>query len=763
MTHVTAFAPTDLPAAKEASAPAAPSSDPPNSMRKVFLLVGAAIVIFMAFTAYSVRKEIEGGEKLSAIKDLYFPMLQRLDANIVRIDKVEATYIETAVTGDKDLIAKAADVAAQADVAYKEIEALDPSRLKQLTALRNDLKRYEDLATKASLAFLASSGSDMSAMAGMNEALTDARAHLAAFRKSSYDDFVRTLNGSQHDARVRLMMGLTLGVMNLVFMAVLVYFIRNNMKMMTTIALQNTTLEHRVAERTAELSRKTADINAMLHNMKLGVCAVVPGNKIHPEHSDYLRKIFDVDEPGNQDVLESLFRHSTLGVDSKDQVAVALGSILGEDAMMFDLNGHLLAAEMQLNMPDGTHKIVHLDWSPIISAETGLIDKVLLISEDVTHLRELELSSAQQKDELAVISKILKIAIAKFNDFIDSATGFISANRAVLTAASGREQCDISALFRNMHTIKGNARTFEFTHITDAAHRAEQSYDLLRKDPSAEWNPAALLAELDAVESAITLYKLVNEDKLGRKGRASDLLTTRGVFVGNEQLAKIRAMAAALVNRHPEGEIEQLQHSVERLGLIDLTRLVSGSIDSLSSLAHELKKPVPSVDIRNGDIAFNSPFAEALKSCFMHIVRNSLDHGIEAPADRASANKPEKGALVISCERTGGQVELHIHDDGRGLALHKLYEKGVASGLLDPAAKPTRQQVADLVFNSGLSTAEQVTQVSGRGVGMDAVRIFLKEQGATVRIALKDAGTALGFAPFEFVIGVPPAAYQHLP
>jgi chemotaxis protein histidine kinase CheA len=163
----------------------------------------------------------------------------------------------------------------------------------------------------------------------------------------------------------------------------------------------------------------------------------------------------------------------------------------------------------------------------------------------------------------------------------------------------------------------------------------------------------------------------------------------------------------------------------------------------------------------NGDVAFNSQFAEALKSCFMHIVRNSLDHGIELPVERVQASKPERGTLRFSCERSGDQVELHIADDGQGLALHRLYEKGVASGLFSAQERPTREAIAETIFHSGLTTSALVTQVSGRGVGMDAVRTFLTEQGATIRIALEQAGGELGHAPFTFIITVPESACGH--
>ena len=747
------------PAARAAAKPGAPAQ--PASMQKVVLLVGLAIVIFMAFTAYSVRKEIQGGLELAAIKELYFPVLQRLDANIVRIDKLEATYIEVAVTGDKDLFDKARDVSQEAEAAYTEISKLDLTAAADVERLRNDLQRYRELAEKASQAFLQTGGADTAPMQAMNDALASTRKDLTGFRQSVYDGFVATLAGSQRDAHVRLIMGLSLGLMNLCFMAVLVYFIRNNIRMMSVIARQNATLEQRVAERTAQLSQKTSDINAMLQNMQLGVCTVVPGNRIHPEYSKFLGTIFAQDQLADRELIPSLFAKSNLGVDVRDQIAVSLGSILGEDPLQFAMNGHLLAREMQIINPAGGHKIVQMDWSPIANEASGTVDKVLLITQDVTQLRELQKSAAHQQEELDIIAKILRISIGKFNDFIHSAHGYLDANRKLLEENAQRDPRVIAALFRNMHTIKGNARTFEFTHITNAAHSAEQNYDRLRKDEHAAWNGAELLAELDSVQRAVDQYLSINEEKLGRKGRASDLLTTRGVFVGNDTLAELRSMGECLDRPLTPERAAKMRKAIERLGLIPLNRIVSGSVDSISSLARELQKPAPAVDLADADIAFNSPFAEALKGCLMHMVRNSLDHGIEAPAQRVRAGKPEQGRLRILCTRTADQVQLHISDDGRGLALHELHAKGVAAGLFQQSDKPTRQAVADIIFLPGLSTSNQVTQVSGRGVGMDAVRTFLEEQGASVRVALEGSTNELDYAPFEFIIAIPRSAYTH--
>jgi HPt (histidine-containing phosphotransfer) domain-containing protein len=728
-------------------------------MRKIFALVGLAIIVFMVFTAFSVQTAVKGRAKLSAIKDLYFPVLERVDADIVRIDKMEELYIQVVVLGDRDALDTANEQASKADDAFKEISQLYPERAQEVAKLRAHLTNYRTLAANVSVGYLKQQTGLEGATAQMNQALTDLRANVRAFRQSSYENFVKTLADSQQAARLGLLLGIALGVMNLCFMGVLVYFIRNNMKMMSVIAEQNATLERRVAERTAQLSQKTNDINAMLQNMSLGVCTVVPGNELHPEYSAHLRKIFGVDDVAGRNLVDCLFDRSTLGVDTKDQITVALGSIIGEEAMMFDLNGHLLPRETLLQGGDSA-KTVQLDWSPILG-ESQTVEKVLLIAQDVTQMRELERASAQQQAELEIISKIIAIAIGKFNDFVDSATKFIAGNRQLLRETGGGvDRETIALLFRNMHTIKGNARTYDLRLVTDAAHAAEQTYDRLRKDADATWDAAQMLIELDAVEAAVARYVEVNETKLGRKGRAADMLTSRGVFIGNDELATLKSLATALPEAPVASELSRLRAAIGHLGYIPLPRLVSGCVDSLSSLAKELKKPTPTVQIVDTDVGFISPFAEALKSSLMHVVRNSMDHGIEMPEERLRSGKPPAGTLSFTCELRDDHLDLHVRDDGRGLALHALFRKGVSLGLFQADDQPPRQDVADIVFRSGLSTAGQVTQVSGRGVGMDAARAFLAEQGASVAIVLLDEATELGFAPFEFVIRVPAAAFR---
>jgi two-component system chemotaxis sensor kinase CheA len=119
-----------------------------------------------------------------------------------------------------------------------------------------------------------------------------------------------------------------------------------------------------------------------------------------------------------------------------------------------------------------------------------------------------------------------------------------------------------------------------------------------------------------------------------------------------------------------------------------------------------------------------------------HIVRNSIDHGIETPERRRAAGKPEVGALRLEARQSGNQIVIAITDDGAGIDTARLVDKAIAAGRLTPdaAARLSEAERLDLIFQPGLSTAQQVTAISGRGVGMDVVRKNIQALGGRICI-----------------------------
>jgi two-component system, chemotaxis family, sensor kinase CheA len=128
---------------------------------------------------------------------------------------------------------------------------------------------------------------------------------------------------------------------------------------------------------------------------------------------------------------------------------------------------------------------------------------------------------------------------------------------------------------------------------------------------------------------------------------------------------------------------------------------------------------------------------EALGDPIVHLVRNSLDHGLESPEQRVAAGKPAVGTLEISARHAGGNVVITVRDDGRGIDPQRVAAKAVERGLLPPGSEASvdMEQAIELLFSAGFSTAEQTSDISGRGVGMDAVRTTIRELGGEVELA----------------------------
>jgi len=124
-----------------AAAPAAAPSSA-NPMRKIIFMVGVAIFVFLAVTSYSVRKSFQSSDQLTAIKDMYFPVLQKIEANIVRLDKMEELFMRSVMLGDHDPLDEAEDFYKKGDDVFVEIEKIYPERAKDVQALREEYKRY---------------------------------------------------------------------------------------------------------------------------------------------------------------------------------------------------------------------------------------------------------------------------------------------------------------------------------------------------------------------------------------------------------------------------------------------------------------------------------------------------------------------------------------------------------------------------------------------------------------------------------------------
>ena len=528
-------------------------------------------------------------------------------------------------------------------------------------------------------------------------------------------------------------------------------------KMLAVIEEQNRTLEEKILQRTAELRQKTNDIQTMLQNMPQGILTVVQGAVIHPEYSAYLEQIFETRDIAGQKLMNLVFTNTNLGSDVLSQVEAAADACIGEDKMNFGFNSHVFVTEFDKIMPNGKAKSLELSWSPICN-EDDVCEKLMLCVRDVTELKALAAEAGQQKRELEMIGQILAVNQEKFHQFIDSSSEFIKENQEIIQKTKAKDMEAIGLLFRNMHTIKGNARTFGLLQLTNTVHETEQTYDNLRKNTEVPWDKEQLLDQLKQAANAVREYAKVNEVKLGRKGPGRRGGVEKYLMVQKE---RIEFLIDGLEKLNPQNSsekdelIRKVLGTLKQIGTEKMEDILAAVIDSLPSLAKELGKEAPTVTIESGHIVIRNQISDLLKNVFTHLLRNSIDHGIETAENRLTKGKQAAGTIVLALSVADGKLWLKLSDDGKGLGVEMIRQKAIESGLIRPDQTMPAEQLAQLIFASGFSTAASVTEVSGRGVGMDAVKGFVEREGGTIELRFTSDDTGSEFRRFEVVIGLP--------
>lgn len=196
--------------------------------------------------------------------------------------------------------------------------------------------------------------------------------------------------------------------------------------------------------------------------------------------------------------------------------------------------------------------------------------------------------------------------------------------------------------------------------------------------------------------------------------------------------------------------VSELQESVMKTRMQPIGNAWAKLPRIVRDLAHELDKKIDLV-MKGAETELDRQVLELIKDPLTHMVRNSADHGLEDPKTRKTAGKPETGTVLLNAFHEGGHIIIEISDDGRGLSTEKIRKKVREKGLVPEAqlASMSDQQIQQQIFKPGFSTAEQVTAVSGRGVGMDVVRTNIERIGGTIELTSTEGqGT-------KFIIKIP--------
>jgi len=254
--------------------------------------------------------------------------------------------------------------------------------------------------------------------------------------------------------------------------------------------------------------------------------------------------------------------------------------------------------------------------------------------------------------------------------------------------------------------------------IGDRREGAEQRQDERRTPKSGASN--SIRVDIDKIDVLINMVGelVITQSMLSMLGEEFDMSRVERLQEGLSQL---------------ERHTREMQESVMQIRMLPISSTFSRFPRLVHDLSIKMSKKIE-LKMSGENTEVDKTVIEKISDPLVHLVRNSLDHGIELPEERIAAGKPETGTVELNASHRGGNILIEVKDDGKGLNRELLLKKGIERGVVSADANLTDQQVFELIFIAGFSTNNEVSDISGRGVGMDVVRRNINELGGHIEI-----------------------------
>lgn len=360
---------------------------------------------------------------------------------------------------------------------------------------------------------------------------------------------------------------------------------------------------------------------------------------------------------------------------------------------------------------------------------------------------------------------------------------FIAETRETLEALSGEivaweanpaDRARLDAIFRFVHTVKGSCGFLDLPRLARLSHAAEDVLAAVRTgermpdralvnavlavvdrigelveaiDAGSSLDDSGedlLIAALDegseevvqatapAAQRAAARSVRLNVDLLDRMmSGMSDMVLARNELSRRLRNAEVDPQVEAALERM-SATVADLRDTVTRTRMQKIDALFSALPRMVRDTAASLGKSV-NLHIEGAEVELDREMIEVMRDPLVHIIRNSIDHGIESPEDRRAVGKREHGRLSVAARQSGNQIVVEIADDGRGIDIERLIRKLADTGRDERALRSLSERAKhELVFEPGLSSKDEVSEISGRGVGMDVVRAAIEQIGGRV-------------------------------
>ena len=493
-------------------------------------------------------------------------------------------------------------------------------------------------------------------------------------------------------------------------------------------------LEKKVAERTKEIEEEREKVAGLLNNMRQAVFSIDKEKKVTAPVSSFSKNVFGSEIEGT-DIFDTIYKDLDKQSEEYSQLHSALNTVFGEDDLQYDLmeDYFIQKAKYKEKEEDPENKTLQFSYNPMFNSNNEL-DKVMFIVEDVTELEKLAAEKAAKDKEIATINQIASNKIDDVKAFILSADSYIKSSIEPLQKFKN-DQSDSSGLgeiFRNLHTLKGNSRIFNLGTISQTTHIVEN--DLVQMIEEVKEGKEIPVERIDGlfqgfkdIEGSIDIYLEVGK-RIFSFGSADE------ITVSKKQIEEIQGLIEKVKSN--QDEIKKASFCIKRIIFNSFIEECGKFKKMVQEIAEKLDKKAE-FNISGEDIFLDNRKLELIFDALTHILRNSIDHGIETIEKRKEKSKTEHGTISIKTKEENNQFEIFIVDDGNGIDGERVMTSAVKKGALakEKADAMSNEEKVNLIFLPNLSTADSVSDISGRGVGMDVVKSNIEKMGGKIKVS----------------------------
>lgn len=496
------------------------------------------------------------------------------------------------------------------------------------------------------------------------------------------------------------------------------------------ISLLNKDLEKRVELRTKELSEKNQRITDLFNNAKQGFLSLNKDLIVDKEYSKECERLLGEDISGKK--VDELFNFETR--HGKDFFNQTLIDILNEkNEIVQNSFTELLPKEFIIN-----RRAISLDYKRLND------EKLMLILTNITHKKKLEQKIKQEQQLLKMIVTIISDT-AQFYELINDFNSF-NADKLKIFELNNSALFNLSEIYREIHTFKGLFSQLYMSNSVKNLHSFESKISEYIKDKR------FTNKELEEVLKNNNFLDFISDDlEIIKSILGQTFLDEDSVIKVNEDTIlhlenKIKEYCE--LDKKHLNNYEDILHETQKLRLKTLYQALKSYPTLCKELADSLHKQIYPFKILGDETIILPPNFKLFIKSLIHVFRNLIDHGIEDVETRLEQGKNENGTIVCNFSREDDFLVILISDDGRGIDRNKIREKVKELNLLslEEFDKMSDERVYGLIFYESFSTKEEITELSGRGIGMAVVKNELTKLDGTIEVkSVINKGTSFIF------------------